>query len=51
MFFGPYPDIHDPDTYAPDMSESAFCAPCHQFSFWGTPIYTSYDEWLREPLR
>jgi len=46
VFFGPYPDIHDPDTYAPQMRESGFCAPCHQHSFWGTPIYTSYPEWL-----
>jgi len=49
IFFGPYPDIHDPDTYLPLMTESAFCAPCHDFSFWGTPIYTSYPEWLASP--
>jgi len=49
VFFGPYPDIHDPDTYLPLMTESAFCAPCHDFSFWGTPIYTSYPEWLASP--
>lgn len=46
VFFGPYPDVHDPDTYAPQMTDSRFCAPCHQRSFWGTPIYTSYSEWL-----
>lgn len=46
IFFGPYDDIHDPDTYLPLISESAFCAPCHQFSMWGTPIYESYEEWL-----
>jgi hypothetical protein len=46
IFFGPYDDIHDPDTYLPLISESQFCAPCHQFSFWGTPIYESYGEWL-----
>ena len=46
IFFGPYDDIHDPDTYLPLISESQFCAPCHQFSFWGTPIYESYNEWL-----
>jgi hypothetical protein len=46
IFIGPYPDIHDPDTYLPQMSESQFCAACHQFSFWGTPIYQSYREWL-----
>jgi len=45
IFFGPYDDIHDPDTYLPLVTESRFCAPCHQFSFWGTPIYESYEEW------
>ena len=49
IFIGPYPDIHDPDTFLPFISESAFCAPCHEFSFWGTPIYTSYSEWLASP--
>jgi hypothetical protein len=49
IFFGPYDDIHDPDTYLPAISESRFCAPCHQFSFWGTPIYASYEEWLDSP--
>jgi hypothetical protein len=49
IFFGPYDDIHDPDTYLPAMTESRYCAPCHQFSFWGTPIYESYDEWLTSP--
>jgi len=46
IFFGPYDDIHDPDTYLPLISESQFCAACHQFSFWGIPIYESYEEWL-----
>ncbi len=49
IFFGPYDDIHDPDTYLPVMTQSQFCAPCHQFSFWGTPIYESYQEWLSSP--
>ncbi len=49
IFFGPYDDIHDPDSFLPVMSESQYCAPCHQFSFWGTPIYESYDEWLASP--
>jgi hypothetical protein len=49
IFFGPYDDIHDPDTYLPLISESAYCAPCHQFSMWGTPIYESYEEWLASP--
>jgi hypothetical protein len=46
IFIGPYPDIHDPDTFHPIFSESAFCAPCHSFTFWGTEIYNSYGEWL-----
>jgi YVTN family beta-propeller protein len=49
LFVGPYPDIHDPDTYSPLMRSSEYCAPCHQFSFWGTPIYESYGEWLASP--
>jgi hypothetical protein len=49
IFLGPYDDIHDPDTYLPEMSESQFCASCHQFSMWGTPIYQSYAEWLSSP--
>jgi hypothetical protein len=49
IFFGPYDDIHDPDTRLPEISESSFCAPCHQFSMWGTPIYESYEEWLASP--
>ncbi len=49
IFFGPYDDIKDPDTRLPLISESAYCAPCHQFSLWGTPIYQSFDEWLNSP--
>ncbi len=49
IFFGPYDDIHDPDTRLPLISESAYCAPCHQFSMWGTPIYESFNEWLTSP--
>jgi hypothetical protein len=49
IFFGPFDDIPDPDTFLPQISESQFCAPCHQFSFWGTPIYESFNEWLNSP--
>ncbi len=49
MFFGPYDDIPDPDAYSPVISESIFCAPCHEGSFWGVPIYESYSEWLASP--
>jgi hypothetical protein len=49
IFFGPYDDVRDPDTYLPIISQSAFCAPCHQFGMWGVPIYQSYGEWLDSP--
>jgi hypothetical protein len=49
IFFGPFDDVHDPDTYLPLISESAYCAACHQASFYGTPIYESYSEWLESP--
>jgi len=49
MFFGPFDDIPEPDTYLPLIKQSQFCAPCHQFSFWGTPIYQSFKEWLESP--
>jgi hypothetical protein len=36
LFFGPYDDVDaGPDTYAPVMSQSEICAPCHDASFWG----------------
>lgn len=49
IFFGPYDDVKDPDTFLPLITQSQFCAPCHQFTFWGTPIYESYEEWLASP--
>lgn len=49
IFFGPFDDIPDPDTYLPLMDRSQYCAPCHQFSFWGTPIYESFEEWQDSP--
>jgi hypothetical protein len=49
IFFGPLPDVPDPDAHLPLTRDSAFCAACHDFSFWGTPIYTSYREWLASP--
>ena len=47
LFFGPYTDVPEPDTYNPEINKSIFCAPCHQGSFWGIPIYESYSEWLK----
>ena len=47
IFFGPYHDVPDPDTYSDNISKSIFCAPCHQGGYWGVPIYESYTEWLQ----
>ncbi|MEE9466544.1 MAG: carboxypeptidase regulatory-like domain-containing protein [Candidatus Neomarinimicrobiota bacterium] len=49
IFFGPYDDAPDPDSYLPLMTQSQYCASCHQFRMWGTPIYESYEEWLTSP--
>jgi len=49
MFFGPFDDIPEPDTYLPLIKQGQFCAACHNFSFWGTPIYQSFAEWLASP--
>jgi len=49
MFFGPFDDVPYPDTYLPLIEQGQFCAACHSFSFWGTPIYQSFDEWLDSP--
>ena len=50
LFFGPYDDVDfGRDTYAPLMTDSAVCASCHSASFWGIPIYQSFDEWQASP--
>lgn len=45
IFFGTLDDVTRRVSYLPLEQESRFCAPCHQFSFGGTPIYQSYREW------
>ena len=45
LFFGSLDDVTRRVSYLPLERKSQFCAPCHQFSFWGTPIYQSYREW------
>ena len=45
LFFGTYDDVTRRVAYSPLQKQSEFCAPCHQFSFWGTPIYESFAEW------
>ena len=49
MFFGPFDDVARRVSYLELEKKSQFCAPCHQFSFWGTPIYESFREWLESP--
>jgi len=49
MFYGPFDDVVRRVSYLELQKKSQFCAPCHQFSFWGTPIYESFREWLESP--
>jgi len=49
LWFGPFDDVARRVTYLELEKQSQFCAPCHQFSFNGTPIYESFDEWLHSP--
>jgi hypothetical protein len=49
LFFGSLDDVSRRVSYLPLEKQSQFCAPCHQFSFWGTPIYQSFEEWLNSP--
>ena len=46
LFLGPLDDVTRRVSYVPLEKKSQFCAPCHQFSFWGTPVYQSFEEWL-----
>lgn len=45
VFFGPYIDVKDPDTYSPIISKSEYCMPCHNAKFWGVPAYQTFNEW------
>ena len=49
LWFGPFDDVARRVTYLELEKKSQFCAPCHQFSFGGTPIYESFREWLESP--
>jgi len=51
LFFGTFDDDNVPleDTNLPLIKKSQWCATCHQFSFWGTPIYQSFREWAESP--
>ena len=49
LFFGSLDDVNRRVSYLPLEQKSQFCAACHQFSFWGIPIYQSFNEWLESP--
>ena len=49
MFYGPFDDVTRRVCYLELEKQSQFCAACHQFSFWGTPIYESFREWQESP--
>jgi len=49
LFFGPFDDVTRRVSYLGVEKRSQFCAPCHQFSFGGTPVYQSFEEWLESP--
>jgi hypothetical protein len=49
LWFGTFDDVTRRVTYLELEKKSQFCAPCHQFSFGGTPIYQSFKEWLESP--
>jgi hypothetical protein len=49
IFFGTLDDVTRRVSYLPLEQQSRFCAPCHQASFDGTPIYQSYREWQESP--
>lgn len=46
LFYGPYDDVFPgEDSFHPLYKESRYCAPCHQGTFWGVPIYSEFQEW------
>ena len=49
LFLGPLDDVTRRVSFLPLEKKSQFCAACHQFSFWGTPIYESFKEWKESP--
>jgi hypothetical protein len=49
IFFGPYDDVPEPDTYSPLTRKSEFCGPCHTAKSGDVRIYNSYNEWKNSP--
>ncbi|MCA9214944.1 MAG: hypothetical protein KDB27_17855 [Planctomycetales bacterium] len=52
LFFGPLDDVdRGEDVYAPDFSNSEYCAACHEGTLFGVHVYGTYSEWLESPAR
>jgi len=52
LFFGPLDDVNrGEDAYSPLMSESRFCAACHEGTLFGVHVYGTWSEWLASPAR
>ena len=52
LFFGPLDDVdRGDDTYSSLQHKSEFCAPCHEGTVFGVPVYTTYSEWLASPAK
>lgn len=50
LFFGPLDDVdRGDDVFSPVQGSSRFCAPCHEGTVFGVPVYTTYSEWLASP--
>jgi len=52
LIFGPFDDATFPGeipdfSYTPLFKSSRMCAPCHEGSFFGVPVYETYSEWSR----
>jgi len=52
LIFGPFDDATFPGdipdfSYAPLFASSRMCAPCHEGSFFGVPVYETFSEWSK----
>lgn len=47
LFFGPLDDVdRGDDVFSPIISQSQYCAACHEGTVFGMSVYTTYSEWL-----